>query len=506
MKVLTCYEEKLAETVSDWGEDAVLIFRGQANCAWGLDSSADRRLRDQADSPGLVEYLTKSLIEPARLEGYAHGRDREQNDLELLASLQHQGAATCLIDFTANFHVALWFACDDANIDGKVFVINRGDVRTLKEVTPERASQGVTELLRRPQTHEETTSMDWQAELFFWKPPANENRILVQHSCFVFSAHPIQADLYKTVVISKKHKKEARNILRKFYGLEEESIFRDFTGFAASQSQGRPFNVKTSTHWFLEGNEHFQRGNKEQAIESYTKAIDLDSNFNSAYNNRGLANANLGRLEQAISDYGKAILINPEYVRAYNNRGNAYLRLGRYEDAIGDFSMAMEINSELAEPYFNRAIAEADRGQNEEAIRDLGKAISIDPKNAAAYFQRASVRHRLGRRKEAIADYDQAIRIKPDYARAFNNRGTACAELGQFERALSDFNAAIGIDPEEATFFLNRGRAKTKLQQYASAREDLNRALILAQGKNATELIRQIRQELDDLSSKTADK
>ena len=149
MKKLTSYEEKLAEAVSDWGEDTVLIFRGQANRRWPLNSSADRRLQEQDTAPSLSEYLTKSLIEPARLEGYAHRQDKELNDLELLAALQHQGAATCLVDFTFNFHIALWFACQDDSEVGRVFVVNRGDIHTFEEATPMRATDSIERLFQR---------------------------------------------------------------------------------------------------------------------------------------------------------------------------------------------------------------------------------------------------------------------------------------------------------------------------------------------------------------------
>ena len=32
-------------------------------------------------------------------------------DLEILGDLQHNGAATCLVDFSKNLLVSLWFAC-----------------------------------------------------------------------------------------------------------------------------------------------------------------------------------------------------------------------------------------------------------------------------------------------------------------------------------------------------------------------------------------------------------
>src|SRR5436190_15911175 len=40
-----------------------------------------------------------------------------------------------------------------------------------------------------------------------------------------------------------------------------------------------------------------------------------------AYVNRGNAYHSRGEYDQAIADYGKAIEINPKYAEAYNNRG-----------------------------------------------------------------------------------------------------------------------------------------------------------------------------------------
>ena len=45
------------------------------------------------------------------------------SDLQRLSVLQHQGAATGLLDFTEYPLVALWFACAErSDKDGKVFV------------------------------------------------------------------------------------------------------------------------------------------------------------------------------------------------------------------------------------------------------------------------------------------------------------------------------------------------------------------------------------------------
>ena len=91
----------------------------------------------------LDEFLdiNRILIKEARLLGHDYKNGRQLKDLEILAELQHLGAATCLIDFTYNAHIALWFACQPCSggsgpPDGKVgAVLNEPDA--IEEITPE---------------------------------------------------------------------------------------------------------------------------------------------------------------------------------------------------------------------------------------------------------------------------------------------------------------------------------------------------------------------------------
>jgi len=56
--------------------------------------------------------------------------------------------------------------------------------------------------------------------------------------------------------------------------------------------------------------------------------------------------AAFGRKEydKAIADYTKAIQIDPKFASAYSNRGSAYGMKGEYDKAIADFNKAMELN------------------------------------------------------------------------------------------------------------------------------------------------------------------
>ena len=79
------------------------------------------------------------MIRDARLEGHDPKNRQRLSDLELLAELQHYGAATCLIDFTYNAQVALWMACQQRSkwgVNGKVFDVCSDDPVRFKKVTP----------------------------------------------------------------------------------------------------------------------------------------------------------------------------------------------------------------------------------------------------------------------------------------------------------------------------------------------------------------------------------
>jgi Flp pilus assembly protein TadD len=50
-----------------------------------------------------------------------------------------------------------------------------------------------------------------------------------------------------------------------------------------------------------------------------------------------------GQYDQAISDFNKAIEINPKYANAYNNRGIVYISLGNMVSACHDWLKACEL-------------------------------------------------------------------------------------------------------------------------------------------------------------------
>ncbi len=77
-----------------------------------------------------------------------------------------------------------------------------------------------------------------------------------------------------------------------------------------------------------------------------------------AYNNRGTAYARKGQYDQAISDFNKALEINPRDAPAYNNRGIAYYHKGQYDKAWKDVHKAQDLGHKI-HPRFLKALRKA---------------------------------------------------------------------------------------------------------------------------------------------------
>ena len=69
------------------------------------------------------------------------------------------------------------------------------------------------------------------------------------------------------------------------------------------------------------GNTLMSGKNYDEAIDTYTKAIDLDPTNPVYYSNRAAAYSSKGDHLSAVGDAGKAIKVDPSYVKAYHRLG-----------------------------------------------------------------------------------------------------------------------------------------------------------------------------------------
>ena len=132
--------------------------------------------------------------------------------------------------------------------------------------------------------------------------------------------------------------------------------------------------------YYNRGNAYDSKGDHDQAIFDFTRAIELNPKYALAYNNRGIAYNSKGDHDRAISDFTRAIELESKYAAAYNNRGGVYNCKVDYDRAISDLTRAIELDPMYVYAYINRGVAYKGKGDYDRAVADYRAALQLDPK------------------------------------------------------------------------------------------------------------------------------
>ena len=430
----TKYLAKIAEATRP---SARLAFRGLPDSTWKVHSGATRRLirelhgekHDDVDRSSIfgrlyISYHRTVLVEAARNYGFDTTEGQSDSDLQLLAKLQHLGAATGLVDFTWDSLVALWFATEPRGKEecsGKVVVVNLNDTTRFRRCTLANNEQTVSNMF--PPV---SGPNDRQ---FYWEPrfPGDAaNRVLRQRSVFVVGrvTGPELPDssILTNIEIAEQDKAVLRKELETLFGVSEQSLFPDVHGFGrANSQQSAILRLDDPDYFEYQGSELYQSSEYERAILAYDECIRLDPNRWMAYFLRGNAKSENGNHLGAKVDYDSVLklmnsgvalgkrassAVTQFYVFAATfNRGNVNYILGNYEEAREDY--------------------------------DLASRAWEGVQNGSMLYNRANTRAKLTQFDAALDDYEEAIQGNVRYARF--NKGNVLVAVGRFREALQSF-------------------------------------------------------------------
>ena len=348
------------------------LFRGVSDEAYPIEPSTYRRLPEAERTPETLLNINKEYIRDARLRGHGTKNGRDLSDLELLAELQHFGAATLLIDFTFNPQVALWFACQRSAkgpSDGKVSIVrvvdmanpdrHAGDANRFSEITPA--------LLAKPIDSFFEPEADRETRLYRWQPAQQNNRILAQASVFLFGGAEIETAA--ECVIPERSKAELLISLSDTAGITEARMFPDFDGFARQRAHNKPHG--DAFDYMQRGLDAHSEGRLEAAVGYFSQVLSLrPTNYlqHLAYSFRAEVHLDKDEFDLAIRDYGFAInaMPEPEFAQDhYYKRGIVWLYLIKWDKAQADLETArqqgMDISSEFHDEFGSVLDFEADQ-------------------------------------------------------------------------------------------------------------------------------------------------
>jgi tetratricopeptide (TPR) repeat protein len=149
----------------------------------------------------------------------------------------------------------------------------------------------------------------------------------------------------------------------------------------------------------------------DQAIEAYTKAIELRPFMADAHVGLGDAKAAKGDTDGAISAYQKALGLNPVNPRVHMSLGKIYYsEKGLYYEAVTAYKRAIEFDPTSVEARMGLGEVYEDKGLYKEAIEEYRRVIELDAKHTGAMYNLAVVYERVDPR-EALAQWERYIAL-----------------------------------------------------------------------------------------------
>ena len=215
-----------------------------------------------------------------------------------------------------------------------------------------------------------------------------------------------------------------------------------------------------------------KKGNVREALQHFTKAVEINPAEYKYYNDRGVAYKRLGDLEKALGDYNKSLELNPHYTNALNNRGVVYLEQGHYDKALVDFKEALKYGGLEGKIFTNIGIAKAAKGDYRSAIKDFNNAVSLHPVDPRSFlFMGQSLEH-LGDRDKALKMYQVALGVlKEPEIIALVEKKIAALDSNGHGSSLPGIHKESGIRSEKSPKTTPKLPAKSTISPAKRARE-----------------------------------
>ena len=201
-------------------------------------------------------------------------------------------------------------------------------------------------------------------------------------------------------------------------------------------------------------------GQINEALKIVEALIKKSPNVPLLYNIRGVCYQTIRELGNAIDDFSQATILKSDYAEAYCNLGVTYQEKGDLVSAVNAYKNAIDNDNNYPTAHNNLGKIFLASGEIDSSIEHLECAITLKPDFADAHNNLGSAFLRINKLNDAIKSYKKAIALKPDFAVANNNLGIAYLRTGDPKLASKFFENAITITPGYATAHHNLSGVK----------------------------------------------
>jgi Flp pilus assembly protein TadD/TolB-like protein len=196
-----------------------------------------------------------------------------------------------------------------------------------------------------------------------------------------------------------------------------------------------------------------ERGNVDEAMKEFQRAIDVRPGYWRNYSTLGVAALKAGRYPEAERSFRRVTELQPDHADAYGYLGSLYLLTNQRDLAIEHFRRSIQASPTVG-TWTNLGNALSDAGRHAEALEAFRQAASLRPRDPIVQRNLGDSLLRLGKAPEARSAYVEGVRVarealgvNPKSADAHGALAICLAKTGEFDEALKHAGEAMTLAP-----------------------------------------------------------
>jgi tetratricopeptide (TPR) repeat protein len=235
-------------------------------------------------------------------------------------------------------------------------------------------------------------------------------------------------------------------------------------------------NAQNARQYYKAGLTFATGAHYQDAVDQFTKAINLDPEYAQAYSERARAYEAMGNLADAVTDLKRAITFEPNEAELYYHTARIYFTLNNLNEALDLINKSIALNRK-SETYMRlRARIQMALEDYSGSLSSINRALALK-NNAENNFYHGQLSEKMKNFSQAETDYTNTIEKNPQYSEAIMALATLQLQLNKLSDALNNCNAFLTTDPGNRQGLLIRSRVYAKRTEYPKAIDDISTIL-----------------------------
>ena len=265
------------------------------------------------------------------------------------------------------------------------------------------------------------------------------------------------------------------------------SYLGDVRGSIQQLEQGLSLKQQADASPLEQGRIHYVLGGllvnddrDPEAIQHFSRALELAPELDDARVKLGNALARAGRVDEALDAYSQVLSGDPNHAAALLKRAAALMELDRGAEARPDLERLLTLDPETAEVHVKLATVLEQSGDASAAIERYRAAAELDlgsQERPLVHVKLASLLRQQGDLEDAGMHYLRALDANPRFAPALGGLAGLLAQRGRMHEASSVFATLVEVEPDLLQPRLAEASTLILSDQHGAARKRLEAAL-----------------------------